>query len=140
MYVLSSAVLLDCLHRRQITSPVKSSNRADHQQITAWIGMRIHSCSGVKLTGNVAPERPTSRDAEEVGGEVLYDGWLVGWLVFPTRFQPRTRSYARLAGMADSRRGADVDPRRPTSLLRAICLQRPAVSLQPLSKYAARPI
>jgi hypothetical protein len=32
--------------------------------------MRIHSRSGVKLTSNLAPEGPTSRDAEEVGGEV----------------------------------------------------------------------
>jgi hypothetical protein len=41
---------------------------------------------------------------------------IVGWLVVPTRFQPRTHSYAWLAGVADSRRGADVSRHRPTSL------------------------
>ena len=30
-------------------------------------------------------------------------------------------SYARLTGLADSRRGADVGPRRPTSFQRTIC-------------------
>jgi hypothetical protein len=44
------------------------------------------------------------------------DLWLVGWLVFPTRFQPRIRSYARMPGVADSRRGADMTLHRPTSL------------------------
>ena len=41
------------------------------------------------------------------------NGWLVGWLVFPTRFQPL--GYARITGVADSRRGADVNLHRPTS-------------------------
>jgi hypothetical protein len=31
-------------------------------------------------------------------------------------FSRKFRSYARLTGLADSRRGADLDPRRPTSL------------------------
>ena len=97
------------------------------------------ACERVVAASNWAEKRVWRRSWAALGC-VLVRHWLVGWLVVPTRFQPRTRSYARLAGMADSRRGADVDPRRPTSLLRAICLQRPAVSLQPLSKYAARPI
>lgn len=71
MQVLSWAVLLDNLHRK---SPSKSSNHADNRQRPAWIGLRLHSCSGIKLAGNIAPERTTSRDAEEVGGEVLYGG------------------------------------------------------------------
>jgi hypothetical protein len=50
-------------------------------------------------------------------------------LQFPTRFQPRTRSYARLAGLADSRRGADVTLHRPTSLPKEPSVPRgPAVS------------
>ena len=40
--------------------------------------------------------------------------YTVGWLVFPTRFQPL--GYARITGVADSRRGADVNLHRPTSL------------------------
>jgi hypothetical protein len=47
---------------------------------------------------------------------VVLQRWLVGWLVFPTRFQLRIRSYARMPGVADSRRGADVTLHRPTSL------------------------
>jgi hypothetical protein len=36
--------------------------------------------------------------------------------LIPTRFQPRIRTYARLTGLADIRRGADVNLHRPTSL------------------------
>lgn len=41
---------------------------------------------------------------------------MVGRLVFPTRFQSRIRSYARMPRVADSRRGADVALHRSTSL------------------------
>jgi len=41
---------------------------------------------------------------------------LVGWLVDSYTVSAANRSYARLTGVADSRRGADLDPRRPTSL------------------------
>jgi hypothetical protein len=47
--------------------------------------------------------------------------------------QPRPRSYARLAGLADSRRSADIDLRRPT------CVERQARYVDALPKLDQNP-
>lgn len=61
---------------------------------------------------------------------------LVSWLVDSYTVLATNRSYAWLIGLVDSRRGADLDPRRPTSLLKEPSVSRGLPHLASSYDYA----